>query len=148
SAAQAAPLEAKLVGRDAQWLAHVDIDAARDSTLGKRLQEQLAQREDVQAGLERLREEIGFDPTKDLHGVTLYGTHTEEPRGVVALHAEVDRATVIEHLTEKRDYEETAYNGVKLHSWTEWRRKQDRPVTAAFLRDDLILFGRFPEDVT
>jgi len=65
--ATAAPLDTKGVPADAQGIVHIDCDLFAKSALVAALQQQAARNKDYEA----FKTEFGFDPAKDLAGVTI-----------------------------------------------------------------------------
>ncbi len=75
--ASAAPFDAKVVGKGAAWVVHVDVEAVVASAVGKHA---LANKGllDIEEDLEEMREELGIDPEKDMYSVTVYGADPGE----------------------------------------------------------------------
>lgn len=64
------PLERSWISRDATWLVHLDMETGGRSVF-RRLMDSVSGRETVIA---TARAELGLDPSKDIKGVTIYGT--------------------------------------------------------------------------
>ena len=77
--AWAGPLKPKWIGSDAQWVAHVDVDAARDSTIGQFI---IEHRDELDLDFGEL-EEMGINPLEDFYSITLYGAGDPEEDGVI-----------------------------------------------------------------
>ena len=119
--AQAAPLDASSVAAGAKWVVHVDFDAARDSKVGQHIREKALADEHVKKALAKLQDEFGFDPEKDLHGATLYGTDFTPHTGVLIVYAVADKDKVMSHLKSKKDFItlKTDDGQHELYTWTE-----------------------------
>ena len=90
--AHAAPFDARLVTADAKWVLHVDVDAARDSAVGRAVQDKLAA-DPHYADVVRQCAAAGVRVPQDVHDVTLYDrTPAAEDAPIFVVHATVDRA--------------------------------------------------------
>ena len=84
--ATAGPLDLKQVSAEAKWIVHFDVDAMRESTLVQRVYDKCV--DQWPAAEQRLREatdlveHLGLDLTRDLHGLTAYGTKVGDLDGV------------------------------------------------------------------
>ena len=58
--------------------------------------------QDAQAHLDKLREKIGFDICKDLHGLTAYGKEPGKHTGVLIVHANVNEKFLLEKAAKVR----------------------------------------------
>ena len=67
--ASAGSLKKNWVSAKAQWVAHIDMDAARESSIGKFLIEHRDEL-DIDCGA---MEEMGINPIEDIYSVTLSG---------------------------------------------------------------------------
>ena len=95
SQAFAGPLNLKQVSDDAKWVGHVDFDALRDSVVVKKAMEKhLAKHKNAEAHMKMVQGLIGMDPRKDLHGATFYGMAIGKHKGVMILHANLDKAKI------------------------------------------------------
>ena len=128
TSAQAAPLEAADVAAGAKWLVHIDFDAARDSKLGEHFIAKALETEHAKKGLEKLHDELGIDPRKDVHGATAYGTDFTRHTGVLVIYATADKEKLLSHLKSKPDFAESkSANGAHdVYSWTENMGKGDK----------------------
>ncbi len=84
SGAHAGPLELKQVAADSKWLAHIDVDAVRQSTVVRNAwRAAVEEHKDADAKLAFVRGVLGMDLTKDIHGLTFYGKEIGKPQGVL-----------------------------------------------------------------
>ena len=82
SGAFAAPLELKQVAADAKWLAHLDVDAVRGSTVVQKAWKRgMEQCKDAETKLSFVRSMLNMDPTKDVRSITFYGKQIGKPKG-------------------------------------------------------------------
>ena len=150
AAAPAAPLDLAAVPAKAQWVMHLDMDAARDSTVMKRAWEravkmhpQAEQMMKMGAGM------LGMDPRKDLRDVTVYGLDTDKRNGVMIVRAKANRE-MLERMVEKAaDHETMEHRTYTLHAWTHkgWKGHKGEKVVGAFHRDDVMVFAKTPDRV-
>ena len=118
SGAIAAPLELKQVAADSKWLAHIDVDAIRASTVVKNAWRQAMEKhQDAEAKLAMVRGVLGMDPTKDVHGITLYGKEIGKPQGVMIVTGEFDPARLAALGALLPGREDATYGDYKLASW-------------------------------
>jgi hypothetical protein len=119
ASAQAAPLAPADVAAGAKWLGHIDFDAARDSKIGEHVLAKARDNEQVKKGLSKLHDELGMDPMKDLHGMTVYGTDFTQHTGVLVAYASADKEKVVSFLKSRPDFAESKDGDHDLYSWTE-----------------------------
>ncbi len=144
----AGPLDEARLGADAQWIAHVDFDALRAADTVKTFAKPWLAKDRVQREVTRIRDKIGLDPTKDLHGATFWGTVPKDGRGVVLIEADVDRQRLEAFLAKQPDYEETSYESHVVHAWTHHHgRRGDVTVHGCFPEPGLMVFGRHLGDL-
>jgi hypothetical protein len=118
-------LDTKVVGGDASWVAHVDVEAIMASELGKMFLTAAEQKEGFANGLEAIKKQIGCDPLKDIRGVTAYGPRLGDRDGVVVFDATVAGDKLTDLLKEKESYKADEYGKHTVHQWTEKTRRRD-----------------------
>ncbi len=138
------PLNKKLVGAEATWVMHVDVEAAVASSIGKLIAEDV----DGKAGIREVREQCGVDLLKDVKGITIWGVEGAEEDGVAVIHT----TAVVDGLLEKyrgEGIEEVEEGGYELLKWDEGgeahyghirktRRGDDRMVFIARRAGDVV----------
>lgn len=141
--AQAGALKLEQIADNAQWLAHVDVDAMRASPVTKDfcddcLKDWPAAREN----LDEFREKCGFSLCKDLQGITLYGTKIAPKNNVVIVKAAFDKQAAIDRLKKIACPETSQHNDHTLYAWTKLQRtKYARKVALAFFQEDTIVLA-------
>jgi hypothetical protein len=141
---QAAPLDPGVVGADAKWVVHVDVEAMRDATLVRRVyQREEARQADAAQWAATIARRLFMDPSKDLDAITAYGPKPGSPEGVLILKARADRPRLIEALQGAPGFEEGRYEGVIIYSFTQ----RDGRAACAFYKDDLVLLARGEEQL-
>src|SRR5262249_9923842 len=117
--AMADGLQRNRVPAGVRWVAHLDVEALKSSTLYGVVHEEAGKNgaNEMDAGLAQIRLEVGLDPTVDFKSVTVYGTSKSE-KGCVALltgNAKVDDALV--KLKTEQNYRTTPVQSYMLHTW-------------------------------
>lgn len=119
STAFAGPLKTSQVAGDANWVAHLDIAEMLDSGLGKFILAEAQKNPDFVFQAAELREGFGFDITRDVRGITLYGPAVGQKDGVVVIDITVDQGKVIELLSQNETYKTVKYGAHVVHIWTD-----------------------------
>ena len=86
--ANAGDYQAKRVAADARWLAFIDVEGILKSNLGKFITEHGGELgvEFGEGDMEEIQAELGINPLKDLHSITVYGAgNPDEDMHMVAL---------------------------------------------------------------
>jgi hypothetical protein len=145
--AQAAPFDAKDVSANAKWVAHIDVDAVRDSSLVQKAFDTC----DIlknQSGMvfDKIDTEVGIDLRTDLHGITLYGTDTVKGHGVAIVFTKVNHEPLLEKAKNAPDHKVTRHGGVEIHSWTHKEGSKihsygDHTLAGAFYKADVIVLA-------
>ena len=138
----AGPLNQEKVSGDAAWVAHVDVDALIKSGLGEFVLSKAAEKDEFINGLVKIQEVFGFDPLKDIRGLTLYGGKIGDDQGVVIADATLDADKVLPLLRENATYRAIEHGDRVLHQWTD--QKGDKPAktqTGCFYDEKTIVVG-------
>ena len=118
SAAPGGPLKTERVAGDARWVAHIDVDAALTSGTGKVALDEAAKKEKFHAGLEKIRQTLGFRPLKDVRGLTLYGKDYARDMGVAVIDVTAEQDKLLALLVQNEAYKRIEYGDHTLHKWT------------------------------
>jgi hypothetical protein len=148
SGAPAAPLELKQVAADAKWLAHVDIDAVRASTVvQKAWTAGLQKYQDADNKLSFVQAMLNMDLTKDVRGITLYGREIGQPKAVTIVAANFDPDRIL-GLTRAIPGRETTKSGdYEIHSWHGKHRDHEWAIAAVFRKQDQLLLANSVDDI-
>jgi hypothetical protein len=148
-AACAAPLDLKQVPADAAWVAHLDVDAMRTSTVLQRAYRKYIQpQKKAQRQLDNLRDRTGMDPRKDLHGLTAYGKRIGRNEGVLIVQAEVNQKLLLALVKLTPDHRSVGYGPYEIHTWTDAKGKKDqRTVSGAFYKPMVIVLAPSADEV-
>jgi hypothetical protein len=137
--AQATPLDLKQISADAKVAAHLDVDGLLASKGMAKVREQvLKEHPQIESGLAMLRTMWRFDPTTDLHGITIYSTQLKKDTGVVIIRAKVDQKFMLDMVKMAPEHKVTQHGKYELHSWLKDGKKQEN---ATFYQPDVLVFG-------
>ncbi|HEX5220706.1 MAG TPA: hypothetical protein VFZ59_14135 [Verrucomicrobiae bacterium] len=120
--ATAGPLQQSNVMNDPAWVIHLDLDALRQTSIGKQLLVEM-EKPDAQKKFEAFQTVFNLDPRKDLHGVTLYSATKSDADGVALAYADFDAERLIALAQGNKDYEVSAHGTNKIHSWIDEKKK-------------------------
>ena len=145
---RADPLDLKQVDADAKWAVHVDIDAARASTVLQNVYQLLSEKHpDIEKRLGEVREKWQFNPA-DIHDVTFYGQQFKKGEGVAIVHATVDQQALLEKAKQAPNHKVGNHGKYELHSWTHAAgSKHERSMTGTFFKPDVLVFGSSEAEV-
>ena len=145
SVASAEPLDLGRVPAKAVWMMHADMDAARESTVVKRMYERAMKKHpQLETMMGMGAKMMGMDVRKDLHDVTVYGLDTDKKNAVMVVHADANRAQLEKMVDKARDHKTMKHRDFTLHQWTHkgWRGHDGETVVGAFFKDDVMVFAR------
>lgn len=114
----AGPLQKEQVSAKAKWLIHVDVKAFLASKTGTFVLEDL-KKKGLETVLSNIREAFAFDPTKDLKGLTVYGSGFGKHPAIIVAHATMDRDRLTQTVQGNYTYKELKYAGHTVHQWTD-----------------------------
>jgi hypothetical protein len=147
--ARAEPLNLNQVAEDSKWVAHLDVDAMRTSSVVQKAHEMIKKNhpEAVQH-LARVREMWKFNPCTDLHGITICGSQLKRHTGVAIVHAKVDQQVVLEKAKQAPEHRVSTYGSHELHTWIHAKgTKMERAMTGTLYKPDVLVFGGSTADV-
>jgi hypothetical protein len=144
---QAAPLDTKNVAADAKWVAHVDVDAVRDSKIVQKAFAACPELKESGKHFDELRDKIGIDLRKDLHGLTLYGPDADKTHAVAIVYSTVNQKLLLEKAEKAADHKVTRHGSIDIHSWTQQRAGKTEPAAGAFFKSNVLVFAASPERV-
>jgi hypothetical protein len=140
--AKAEPLDFKEVSAQAKWVAHIDVDAMRASTVVEKAYYKVTETfQDAEKHIEAAGGRLGLDVRKDLFGLTLYGSKIGKPEGVLIVHANVDQKSVLEKAEKAPDHQVAKYGSYEVHSWTDKIRNHQHSMSGAFYKPSVIVFA-------
>lgn len=138
--APAAPLNLKHVAADATWLAHIDLDAVRSTTIHDKVMAKVREhRPDFETQALIVSQMIGMDPTKDLHGMTFYGSELGKPAGVGIVHGKFDVRRLLSLAAGIPNHKSDRHGSTELHIWTIKSHHGSHTVAVAFKGDEQLV---------
>jgi hypothetical protein len=115
TATWAAPFNPADVPAEVKWFAHVDVDQLKATQVGKAMLELLTT-DQANRKLAALQTVFGFDPRKDLFGLTACGVGG---RSAVIVRGRFDAERLVTLLRANDGYEEVTHEGCAIHSWID-----------------------------
>lgn len=102
---------------DVRWFIHVDMEAARESTLGTMILDG-----DIDIDIDDVRSdifnEIGIDPVTEVFDITLYSTEEDEDKAVIMFTATRAVDELLDHMQQDEvHYDTLEVNGREFHAW-------------------------------
>ncbi|MDP6636952.1 MAG: hypothetical protein QGG42_18790 [Phycisphaerae bacterium] len=136
-------LNSKVVGGDATWVAHIDIESILNSDLGKMFLAAAEEKEGFAQGIEDMKKHLGCDPLKDIRGITVYGPVLGDHDGAVVVDVTVATDKLIDILKAKESYESSKHGEHVIHQWTDDKKHSDKKQTtyACFYDNKTVAFG-------
>ncbi len=117
-AATAAPFSADRVAAGAKWVAYADFDTARDTKSGEFVMGELTEGKAAER-FEAFKAIFNFDPRKDIHSLTVYGTDMRGDDGIMLVDADFDKERLITLAQANDTYTKTMFGNVEIHSWID-----------------------------
>ena len=143
----AAPFQSKNIAADAKWVIHVDVDAVRDSQIVKKAFATCPILKNSGMFFDMIRDKVGVDLRKDLHGITLYGPDSDKKHAVAIVYSTVNKKLLIEKAQKASDHKVTKRDGIEIHSWTVKHFGKTEPGAGAFYQNEAIVFAANAEGV-
>ena len=116
---RADPLDRRRLPAGATWFIHLDVDAAKASTLGQSLRDEWLKQPPVADAISKARAATGMDPMREIQSVTLYGLAFSPDQTVLIVHGNVNRPHLELLLKALPDYHAETAGGHEVYSWTE-----------------------------
>src|SRR5205814_3420565 len=116
STAFAGPLNRADVSAQAVWVAHIDCDTLRPTTLGQYLVTEL-EKPDATARFAAFQSIFSFDPRKQLHGITLYDAGSTPADGVLLLYVDFDPDRILTLARAANGYDSLTNGQHVIHNW-------------------------------
>lgn len=114
--AMAAPLQKNIIGPGADWVAHVDIEAFRNSAIGKLVLAEL-KAQGVEDQMQNFASVFSFNPLTDVQNITLYGKGKDRSNAVAIVDGKFDAQKLISLVKMNPQFQETPYQSVTLYRW-------------------------------
>jgi hypothetical protein len=110
------------VAAEPTWVVHVDCDILRTTAIGHYFLAEM-EKPEAQSKLATIQTMFGFDPRKQLHGITLYSAGKVPEEGVLLVYGEFDANKLISMVSGAQDYQTTPYKKRVIHNWADEKKK-------------------------
>ena len=144
-AAHSGPLRRADLPAEPIFVLHLDVDALRPTAVGQYLLGEMDKPE-VQAKLSALQTVFNFDPRKQLHGLTLFGTGKAPEDGVLLAYGEFEPERLITLAKGAKDYQSISYKDHTIHSWINEHKigsnGSNPRVYAAFQGEQMVILAQ------
>jgi hypothetical protein len=147
--ASAAPLNRAEVAANPTWVAHLDCDALRPTTIGKYILAEMDKPE-ARAKLADFQSMFDLDLRTQLHGVTLYGVKPGPDDAVLIVYAEFDADRLVELAKARDDAGSTPHGSVVIYNWIDENRKArngEKPRVYGAIQGKRVILGRREDSV-
>jgi hypothetical protein len=104
----------------------------------------LKEHPNAESALAMMRTVWRFDPTKDLHGVTVYGTQFKKDTGVAIIHAKVDQKFLLDLVNAAPQHKTEKHGKYDLHTWL---KDGTKPQYATFFQPEVIVFANSTDEL-
>lgn len=142
SAAIAGPLDVKRVSGDAKWLVHLDVAGMIASDVGEYVLAEAKKRDEFKVRMLAFKKVAGFDPLKDVRGVTLYGKQFGDKSGVVVVDGTARQQDLLDLVKANKAYEKLEYGKHTLHKWQgKGPHGKERPAVGCFYNKDTVVIA-------
>ena len=142
--AVAGPLQPTDVVNDPVWVLHVDCDALKQTVVGKYVLGEM-EKPEAQKKFAAFQAIFNFDPRKELHGLTLYGTSSEPEDGVLLVYADFDPARLTTLAEGAKEHAATTRGNHTIHSWLDEKKPAKdgvKPRTYAAIHNGRVIFAQ------
>ena len=140
----AGPIQADSVAADAKWIVHFDMENFSASTVGASVIER-ARAGDGAEKLDWVVQNLGFDLTKDIAGVTLYGTSYEREKGVAIIRGALNEQTLVGLVEANASHQQVVHGDRIIHTWTD--EKRGKPASGCFHSAGVLLMASSVEEI-
>jgi hypothetical protein len=125
SNALGAGLDPRDISADARWVAHLDADRFRETTLGRHIQAKMTT-DRANEKIEAFKAIFQFDPRSDVQSLTMYGISKEKKDGVLLLHGRFNTDQLVTLVKANEHYSSSAHGTQTIHSWIDKKRAGKR----------------------
>ncbi len=126
--ASARPLQKNEVSPAANWVLHADVEAFRNSGIGKLIMAEL-QAQGLEEKLQVFAGIFSFHPLKDVRDVTVYGKDKDRNNAVIVIDGQFDPEKVVGVVRLNPQHQEIPYQGVTIHQWPNEENKNGQTTT-------------------
>ena len=140
----AGPLQKEHVSANAKWVAHLSVEDAVASGMGKYILEKANEEEGLEGRLNAFAKVFGFHPTQDLKSITLYAENYDPSGGVAVIQGDMDQEKLRQLLAMNKGHQESKYGDRPVHRWIQKPEgKKDTGVRyGTFYSDKVVMIAR------
>ena len=145
---QAAPLDLKHVPANAKWLAHVDVDALRSSTVVQKMwKKTLETHKEAEAHLGMVTALLGMDLRSDLYGMTFFGNEIGKHTGTLIVHAKMDQKRLMGMAQAVPGQSTKKYGDYDVFSFVHKHHNRSQNVAGTFFKTDRLILSSSVEEL-
>ncbi len=137
----AGPLQEASVTASARWVMHADMDALRQSEIGRFIMGRLNEgpAANKMAAFTAL---FGFDPLKDVAEITVYGTSQHPESAVMLVRGRLNENHLAALIKANDTYQAETYGQRTIHSWVDAHRAEEGRKYGCFHSPERLVIGR------
>ncbi len=138
------PLIKSQISGAANWFVHADLEQFNKSRIGQLVRAEMENR-GVEDKLREFAIVFSFHPLDDVRDVTVYGTGSDEEKGVVLVDGVFDRDKLLAMVRFSEEYEQYEYRDITLYRWLHKDKPEDesgKMMYGCFYGDDLMVMSR------
>ena len=102
---------------------------------------------DMEKHLDKIKDTVGLDVRKDLHGVTFYGKEIGKHTGVAIVQAKFDQKLLLDKAEKAPDHKVVKVGSYDVHTWTHKGHGETRTVAGAFYKDDRLVLASSLDEI-
>jgi hypothetical protein len=133
------PFDPKMIPADAKWVAHIDIDAARETKSFAAVRDEMMANEDFRAKLDQIKDLTGLGIPDDLNDITLFGKAAGNDAGVVIVHGKIDQAKTVDSLHMAEQFDTKTYGKYDVYTWLD--KDKNQTMWGAFHDGSTVIIG-------
>jgi len=137
--ALAGQANANHVAADARWYLHLDLQAAKQTTLFNEVLTAFKAQLPLDEIVGQLKTAIGVNPLTDIDGITAYNNSFEQDVAAIIIYARVDVGRLNQALSQNPGYKETPYGKHMLLGWVD--HNDGKPKTGCFYGDGILVMA-------
>ncbi len=128
------------ISEEAVWFSHFDVEKFNNSELRS-----VAEANGLSNKCAKVEQHLGFDPSKTIKGVTLYGTSPSPKDACVIMRGDFNADELIELASEQKGYSTTEYGEFVIH---KWQSRKNHVKTGCFYDGSTLIMSRSSNAIT
>lgn len=139
--AKAAPFQPADVSAKAVWLAHVDADAMRASSVMNAFYDVCMKNPEIAEKWEKMKKKCPVNLGDNLHGMTFYGTQFVPEESVLIVRAKIDEDILLKEAKKAPDPQVVKYGDYTIHTWTYKKHKSQQTKAGTLYKPDVFVMA-------